>query len=343
MKQTSAAGQSGSDTEETLRLPRADGLMRSAVFVGQRQTEIREVPIPEPREGEVRVSLEGCGVCASNLPVWEGRPWFKYPAEPGTPGHEGWGRIDALGDGVTGFNVGQRVAFLSNHAYAEYDVAPAEAVVPIPDRLVRMPMPGEPLGCAVNVFERSDIRPGHRVAIVGLGFLGILLTSLSKLAGAHVVVLSRREFALELARAYGAEETIDLNDHRKALDRSVFLSGGIGFDRVIEATGKAAPLKLASELTAVRGKLIIAGYHQDGAREINMQLWNWRGIDVINAHERETKVYVRGITEAVRAIEAGRFNPAPLFTHRVPLEHVNDALQLAYDQPEGYVKALVTM
>jgi D-arabinose 1-dehydrogenase-like Zn-dependent alcohol dehydrogenase len=79
--------------------------------------------MPEPGPGEVRVRLEGCGVCASNLSPWGGQPWFQYPFAPGAPGHEGWGRVDAVGEGVTSVARGDRVAFLSGAAYAEYDVA----------------------------------------------------------------------------------------------------------------------------------------------------------------------------------------------------------------------------
>ena len=74
------------------------------------------------------IQLEGCGVCASSLPVWEGRPWFEYPRPPGNPGHEGWGRVIARGKAVERVALGDRVAFLSDRAFAEYDTAPASSV-----------------------------------------------------------------------------------------------------------------------------------------------------------------------------------------------------------------------
>jgi D-arabinose 1-dehydrogenase-like Zn-dependent alcohol dehydrogenase len=107
--------------------------MRAAVIVEPRRVEIGNFERPEPRANQVLVRLEGCGVCASNIPPWEGKPWFSYPMQPGALGHEGWGRIEALGDEVTGFRVGDRVAMISNNAYAEYDVADAGAVVKLPD------------------------------------------------------------------------------------------------------------------------------------------------------------------------------------------------------------------
>jgi D-arabinose 1-dehydrogenase-like Zn-dependent alcohol dehydrogenase len=90
--------------------------MRAAVIGGPRRAELREVAIPEPGPREVRVRLEGCGVCASNLPVWEGREWFTYPQAPGAPGHEGWGVVDAVGREAQGIAVGDRVAMFSKGA-----------------------------------------------------------------------------------------------------------------------------------------------------------------------------------------------------------------------------------
>src|SRR5918995_5320764 len=126
--------------------------MRAIVLAGPGLTEIEHFTLPEPGPGEVRLRLEGCGVCGSNLPLWQGRPWFQYPAAPGSPGHEGWGLVDALGPGVTGLTPGDRVAALSYRAYAEYDIASADAVVPLPESMAGVFFPGEPLGCAVDIF-----------------------------------------------------------------------------------------------------------------------------------------------------------------------------------------------
>ncbi|HEX3866651.1 MAG TPA: alcohol dehydrogenase catalytic domain-containing protein, partial [Gemmatimonadaceae bacterium] len=82
--------------------------MRSAVLEQPTRTRAVLQARPEPSAGEVRVRLEGCGVCASSLPLWEGRDWFEYPRPAGAPGHEGWGVVDAVGDGVTSVALGQR-------------------------------------------------------------------------------------------------------------------------------------------------------------------------------------------------------------------------------------------
>jgi threonine dehydrogenase-like Zn-dependent dehydrogenase len=263
--------------------------------------------------------------------------------DPGQLGHEAWGTVDAVGPDVDGFSPDDRVAFLSNHAYAEYDVADTGAVIHLPAALAGRPFPAEPLGCAMNIFRRSGIRAGDTVAIVGAGFLGALLTRLATDAGARVFAVSRRPFALEAARAMGAAETIPMDDHWKVIERVKELTGGRFCDVVVECTGKQWPLDVSGELTKERGRLVVAGYHQDGVRQVNMQLWNWRGLDVINAHERDPAVYLKGMQAAVDAVTAGALDPDRLYTHTFPLERLADGLNATRDRPDGFMKALVTM
>jgi threonine dehydrogenase-like Zn-dependent dehydrogenase len=297
--------------------------------------------VPEPGPGQVRVRLEGCGVCASNLTPWEGPEWMQFPTEPGGLGHEGWGVIDALGDGVTELQPGDRVAMLSGKAYAEYDVAEAAETMKLPTAVAQFDLPLEPFGCAFNIYRRSDIREGHTVAVIGIGFLGAILVKLASNAGARVIAISRRQESLDLARRMGAAETIAMDDHGRIVENVRELTDGLFCDRVIEAVGKQWPLDLAAELTRERGKLIVAGYHQDGPRQVNMQLWNWRGIDVINAHERDPQVYMRGIREAIDAVVSGKLDPNPLYTHQYSLDRLDEALNATRDRPDGFLKALV--
>ena len=316
--------------------------MQACVMAGPGRLSVEKVPRPQPGPGEVLLRLEGSGVCASSLPLWEGREWFGYPQPPGAPGHEGWGRVAAVGAGVTGWTEGDRVAGLTYRAHAEYDIAAADALVRLPDSLKGVAVPGEPLGCAVNIFRRSGIERGHTVAIVGIGFLGALLTQLAVHAGARVIAVSRRQFSLDFARQCGAHDTILMDDHARILEQAKGLTDGRWCERVIEATGLEWPLNLAGELTAERGRLVIAGYHQDGMRQVNVQLWNWRGLDVINAHERDPRRYLEGMRAAVQLMEQGVLDPRPLYTHTLPLARLGEALELTRTRPDGFMKALVT-
>lgn len=319
----------------------APATMRAAVVTGPGVVDIREVALPQPGRGQVRLKLQGCGVCASNLGPWSGPEWMSFPTEPGALGHEGWGVVDALGEEVEGLEVGDPVAALTYAAYAEYDLADAANVVKAPAAVAGAPFPGEPLGCAMNIFRRADIHAGQTVAIVGIGFLGAILTRLASHAGARVIAVSRRAYSLEVARAMGAAETIPMDDHWAIVEQVKALTDGRMCERVIEAVGKAWPLDLAADLCGERATLVIAGYHQDGPRQVNMQQWNWKGLDVVNAHERDPAVYVRGVREAVEAAASGRLDATPLYTHTYPLERLGEALNATRDRPDGFLKALV--
>jgi NADPH:quinone reductase len=271
------------------------------VLTGPTCTAVRDVPTPTPKRGEVLLRVEGCGICGSSLPLWEGRPWFEYPAEPGAPGHEVWGRTED----------GRRVTALSLHGFADVDLVREDELVELPDELDDVPFPGEALGCAVNVVRRARPRAGEEVAIVGMGFLGTVITRLCAIRGARVTSVRRDEDP--------AGE----------------------FPLVIEAAGTQSALDAASRLVATGGRLVIAGYHQDGTRTVDMQSWNWRGIDILNAHERDPRRCLDGIREAVRLAAAGELDVASLITHRFALEELDAAFAIAGRRPPGFVKAVV--
>jgi threonine dehydrogenase-like Zn-dependent dehydrogenase len=290
-------------------------LGQAAIISRPQQIELQVIEFRVPAAGEVRVRIEGCGVCASNLPVWEGKPWFEYPLEPGAPGHEAWGRIDAVGEGVTDLVPGDRVAMLSSHAFAEYDFAAPSELVQLPSALDGAPFPAEPLGCAVNIFKRALISPGETVAIVGIGFLGTLLTQLATNAGARVLALSHRRSSLKLAEEFGAAATIQIDDEQRAVQNVKRLTHGRGCECVIEAAGTQESLDLASDLTS----------------------------DIINAHERDPLVYVESMREAIAAVEAGVMDPRPLYTHTFTLDELSRAFNALDTSPEGFIKALITL
>lgn len=288
--------------------------MRAAVLRAPRAVEVEEAPTPAPGPLDVLVRIEGCGVCGSSLPLWEGRPWFDYPRPPGEPGHEGWGVVEGVGRDVSAVRPGERVALLARHSFAEYDLAAEDAVVPLPPELDGLPFPGEALGCAVNVFRRSGVRGGERVAVVGVGFIGSAVRALCQGAGADVTAIGRETDVDQLEEA---------------------------FDVVFECAGTQDALDTASRLVAVRGRLVVAGFHQDGPRTVDMQSWNWRGIDVVNAHERDPAEYIRGMREAAGLAAAGTLDVAALVTHRFPLERAADAFEAASTRGDGFVKAWV--
>ncbi|MEX2594627.1 MAG: zinc-binding dehydrogenase [Anditalea sp.] len=313
---------------------------KAAVFDKPGSIKYVEMAKPDLGKEELLVKLEGVGLCASNIPVWEGREWFEYPLAPGVPGHEAWGIIEQKGVSVKDFQIGQRVTILQGNTFAEYVTVPATDAVVIPAELDGLPFPGEPLGCLMNIFNRADIQKGQTVAILGLGFIGLGLLKLCKEKGAKILALSRRDSSLQMA-ADEADICIKMEEQSKIIKTIQEHTEGKGCDRVIECTGKQWPLDLATELIGNYGKLVIAGYHQDGPRTVNMQQWNWKAIDVVNAHERDPEKYYQGIRSAIEAVKKGLLKPEELLTHHFTFAQLSEALDLLTDCPEGFIKGYV--
>ena len=168
---------------------------------------------------------------------------------------------------------------------------------------------------------------GARVAVVGVGFFGLLLVQLCRGVAGEIEVVSRRRSARELALAARLHADVGIRPTARPRRRA--------------STSSSRPPDTSSRSTwprglcRIRGRLVIVGYHQDGRRSVDLQLWNWRGLDVINAHEREEAVYVRGLREAVAAVADGRLDPAPLLTHSFALEELGDAYRVSTERPDG--------
>lgn len=315
--------------------------MTAAQLVEPGRFELVAVQRPSPGSGEVRVALEGCGVCASNLPAWSGRPWFDYPLAPGELGHEGWGRVEAAGPGVDEAWLGRRVGIVSERAYAAAEVVAVDDLITVPDCLPLAPL--EPFGCVFNIARRAAISEGDTVAVVGLGFIGLGVARLAVQQGARVLALSTNPSALETASGFGVAEAVPVLSRAAAREAVLEHTGGAGCSHVVECTGHQEPLDLAGDLVAEGGRLVIAGFHQDGPRQIDLQQWNWKGIDVINAHERNRQQVRLGMQAAARALAHDPSWVTTLVTDTFPLDRLNAALELTGRRSPGFVKAAVLL
>src|SRR6476661_2350350 len=140
---------------------------RRAVLRAPHEFVIESAPLPVPEPGQVRVRVRGCGVCGSDVPVWNGFPWAQYPYEPGAPGHEVCGYVDAVGAGVS-LTPGQYVTGLATGAYASHVTMRANETAPVPAALADQLVVAEPMGCAVNIMDRARITSEDRVVVLGM-------------------------------------------------------------------------------------------------------------------------------------------------------------------------------
>jgi L-iditol 2-dehydrogenase len=311
-----------------------------AVLSAPRRLELLDEPVPEPASGEVLLRVAGCGVCASELDMWEGRAQVDYPR---FPGHEVSGTVERTGPGVDVFAPGDAVAaWVTERGFAEYVLVKAEhcfAAGSVPLELAL----AEPLACAVNAVERAGPALADDVVIVGAGFMGNLVQKLVQLKGPRtVIVADTRPDALERAGRLGATRTVDVR-RESLVDVVRAETGGVGADVAFEVTGVQAGLDPLADVTRMSGKLVIVGFHQGEPRRVPLAAWNWMAYEVVNAHFRDVETIMRGMRTGMRLLTAGRLSLDDVVTHRFALGEVNQAFATAVEKPLGFAKATVLM
>lgn len=312
--------------------------MRSALLTAPGKIVLRELELPPPGTGELRVRVEQSGVCASELSLWNGKETAALPAEIG---HEVAGVVEEVGADVE-LAVGDHVVVWIAHGggFAPALIAEERHCIRVAPGL-NYPAVAEPLSCVSNAVELTRPALGDDVVIVGAGFMGHLIQLVSARKGPRsILVADVRPDALARAAALGATRVVDTRTEslaaavREATD-------GRGVDVAYEVTGVQAGLELAGEVVRIGGALCVVGYHLGGSRTIPLGDWNWRALRILNAHFRDVATIMEGMRAGMRLVEAGALDVAPLMTHVYPLDRVADAFADAAARPDGFVKAVV--
>ncbi|MFD5073647.1 alcohol dehydrogenase catalytic domain-containing protein [Streptomyces sp. NPDC058371] len=300
--------------------------MRWSQVISARTSESVEAPDTPPRPGEVVVRTVLSGLCTSELPAWTGH-------DGGTPlrlGHELSGEISAIGPGVHGWTVGEYVTGFATGALAEAVHVPARDLVPLPPNLSADTVLGEPVACVVEALSRCGLTPGRRVAVVGLGFMGLIAVQVAAAAApVHLVGVDRRPEARALATGLGAHAGCAPSDAEPG-----------SFDIVVELTGSAGGLQRAGELTAEHGVLCIAGYHHHGPRALDIELW-YRGVTIVNGFTPQRHRQLQALREGLQLMSDRRLTLEPLLTHEAPLDDLDAGFRRLAKKPAGFVKCVV--
>ena len=314
--------------------------MRYSQLIAPRTSEVVEGPLTEPGPRQVLVRVTACGVCASELYPWAvGRPGY-----PHRFGHEPVGVAVAVGCEVTRIKEGDRVTGLFRGAFADYALADEANLLTVPDGVVDEGAFGEPLACLVNAQRRTPVELAARVALIGLGYMGLGMLQLLKLRGpSTIVAIDVREDARRVALSLGADEAYDPLDLPPDYRLTSFADweSERGFDVVVEASGAQSALTLAGELVRAHGLLSIVGYHQGGQREVDVAMWNWKAIDVVNAHVRRHADLMESMRIGLALEARGLIDLASLVTHRYTLNEVDRAFADLQEKPPGFIKAAV--
>jgi threonine dehydrogenase-like Zn-dependent dehydrogenase len=314
--------------------------VRLAVLNAPQQIDVVDEPVRGPAADEVLLRIASCGVCASELDVWQGKADIDYPR---FPGHEVSGTVERVGAHVEGFSPGDPVAaWVTERGFAEYVPVRAEYCFPAGSVPLDLAL-AEPLACALNAVELAAPALGDDVVVIGAGFMGNLVQKLVQLKGPrHVIVADTRPDALERAARLGATRTVDVRSE-SIVDVVREATGGAGADVSFEVTGAQGALLSLGDVTRMSGKIAIVGYHQGGTRELPLAAWNWMAFQIVNAHFRDIDTIMDGMRAGMRLLTSGRLALDDLVTHRFALEDVNEAFAVAVEKPVGFVKATVTV
>ncbi|HEV2128057.1 MAG TPA: zinc-binding dehydrogenase [Thermomicrobiales bacterium] len=316
--------------------------MRYSELVAPRRSEVAEGPTGEPGLGEVLIRVSTCGVCASELHPWnDGRIPYSERL-----GHEPVGVVEKVGPGVTRFSPGDRITGLFEDAYSDFCIAPEDRLLPVPRDVPDENALGEPLACLVNIQRRTRVELADRVALIGLGYMGLGTLQLLKLRGAsRIVAIDVREEARQRAVALGADEVYHPSDipDEYLLTQFQDWEGDRGMDVVVEASGTPSGLTLAGKMVRAHGVLSIIGFHQGGDRQVDVEMWNWKAIDVVNAHVRRREDLLESMRIGLDLEAKGLIDLGSLVTHRFSLDEVDQAYTTLRDKPPGFVKAVITI
>lgn len=253
---------------------------------------MEEVPLPSPGTNEVLIKVEKTAICGTDLHIYQWDDWAQRTIEPGLViGHEFVGRIEQLGDGVTAYEPGDRVsaeghivcghcrncrAGHSHHcansigigvnrdgAFAEYLVAPASNLWPIPDEIPsELAAFFDPFGNAAHCALQFDL-VGEDVLITGAGPIGIIAAGICRHVGArHVVITDVNDYRLNLAKNMGATRTINVK--RSSIAAVVEELGLDGFDIGMEMSGNASAFNDLLHHMYHGGKVALLGLLPDG-------------------------------------------------------------------------------
>jgi len=323
--------------------------MKRAIFDGTPELKLVDVEKPVPHKGEVLIKVDSCTVCGTDVHILDGN----QPADVGVAlGHEFSGYVDAVGEGVHVCEVGDLVTVephifcgackfcrvgkqhlcLNKIAFGVHRDGGFQQYVSIPQEAVYVAPKGmtpeqaalcEPISCCIHGIDRVGIHSGDEVAIFGGGVISLILIRLCKLAGATKIIVSepveaRRKAALE----NGADYVINPKEEEVRI-RISELTGGLGPDVVIEASGNPVAAKSAVEVAGRCGRIMFFGIVPPGV-EI--------GISPNEIFKRELTIVGSVINPYThyRAVQVAKTIDADsLITHRYPLSQINEAMEAA--------------
>lgn len=297
--------------------------------------QLIEVDVPDPGAGEIQIVGGACGICSWDV-VTAKLGSKMYPMAP--PGHEGVGRVVKVGPGVTELREGDRVA---GGGFARVRNLPLSRAYKIPEsNLDDQYWIVEPVSCAVTGLDHCRLQPGQRIALIGCGFMGLLiLQGLLHSPLDQVVAIDINADRLALAQSLGAPEiynavTADVPALAQELKAREF-------DVVVDTTGSQSGLDLATDIVKRGGLINLFGWLKGQTATFDPTKWHLGGFTVVNSSPSSR---LRDpFPAAIRLLHQGIVDLRPLVTHVAPLTDYPALMKQILAGDPGYVKGVVTL
>lgn len=303
-------------------------------YLSDGSIEVVEREVSDPGPGEVQLQGGACGICSWDLAT------VKYAGKVtmAPPGHEGVGHVAKVGAGVTGLKEGDRAA---GGGFASVRNLPATQVYKIPDS----PLPDhlwivEPVSCAVTGIDHCRLRAGDRIAVIGSGFMGLLiLQGLLRSPLDQLVAIDTVQSRLDLASKIGVQETFNT----ATLDRELLVNDlrAREFDVVVDTTGNQAGLDLATDIIKRGGLINLFGWLKGQTATFDPTKWHGGGYTIVNS---SPSAKLRDpFPPAIRLMQRGVFDLRPLVSHCVELDGYAAFMQSVIHGDIDYLKGVVTL
>lgn len=309
---------------------------RVAYLIEKGKLELRDEDVPRLGERDLLIKVKACGICTGDVYAFLGYPvWFALPA---ALGHEPSGEVVEAGPKASRFKPGDRVTALGGPGYADYVVVEESYAELVPPNVPLEHAIGEPLACAVNGVRLAAPGFGDTVAVVGAGFMGLLLVqALSGMCLDRLIAVDVREDRLRLAEEFGADVLV--NPQREDLDDMIAELRG-GCDIVIEATGSPKGVDTATKLVRRKGRLCIFSYHPLPV-SVDMRTWDAKGLEVVMANPNRAEDMRVNLRLAMKSLSRGVFKMEKLVTHKWQLAEIQRAFEYASSKPVDYIKGVI--
>jgi threonine dehydrogenase-like Zn-dependent dehydrogenase len=299
-------------------------VMRCGIWLGDDHFEVQERPKPVPGPGQVRVRIEACGVCLTEVHSIQGA--FGPSTPPRLMGHEFGGVVDELGPEVTSVALGTPVTCAARGGFAEYVVVAAEQAFPIPAGVpVEEAALVEPILCCSTAVQNANLPMGAEILITGAGPMGLILLQLVRRGGAARVIVSEpRPTRRDLARQLGADVVIDPTDAEVGTSVRE-LTGGRGVDAAFETAGDPRPLADCVAAATQGGAIVLVGVNGRTARfEVALHDFHFRDLRLIGSYGGAGRGGFRAAAGWL-----GQIQLQPLVSHRFGLAELGEAFAAA--------------